>query len=138
MAAIRSGDTKPELQIRKALHAAGFRFRLHAKNLPGRPDIVLPRYRAVIFVNGCFWHQHDCHLFKWPATRDEFWRAKIGRNVVNDARAIEALRATGWRVATVWECAIKGRARLDPVAATQRLASWIRSNEGTITIRGSQ
>lgn len=136
MAAIRGSHTKPELEVRKALHAAGFRYRLHAKDLPGKPDLVLPRYRAVIFVNGCFWHKHDCHLFKWPATREEFWRAKIGRNVENDARAFDALRAAGWRVAVVWECALKGRTRLEPSSAMQRLAGWIRSDEGTITIRG--
>jgi DNA mismatch endonuclease (patch repair protein) len=136
MAAIRSSHTKPELQIRKALHGAGFRYRLHAKELPGRPDLVLARYRSAIFINGCFWHQHDCHLFKWPATREEFWREKIGRNVENDARALLALQEAGWRVGTVWECAIKGRTRLDPVAAMQRLASWIESDEKTITIRG--
>lgn len=136
MAAIRGSHTKPELQIRKALHAAGYRYRLHVKNLPGKPDLVLPHYKAAIFVNGCFWHQHDCHLFKWPATREEFWREKIGRNVTNDARSLQALLDAGWRVATVWECALKGKTRLDPAPAMQRLASWIESDEKTITIRG--
>ena len=136
MAAIKGADTKPELQIRRALHAAGFRYRLHVQVLPGKPDLVLPRFRAVIFVNGCFWHQHDCHLFKWPATREEFWRAKIGRNVENDARAIAALEASGWRIATVWECALKGKTRLEFPAAMQRLIAWIESNETAITIRG--
>jgi DNA mismatch endonuclease (patch repair protein) len=137
MAAIKGSHTKPELQIRKALHAAGFRYRLHAKDLPGKPDLVLPRYRAAIFVHGCFWHQHDCHLFKWPTTREDFWRAKIGRNVENDARAVESLRAAGWRVAIIWECALKGRTRLDESSAMQRLASWIRSQEEILTIRGA-
>lgn len=136
MAAIKGTDTKPELQIRRALHAAGFRYRLHVQGLPGKPDLVLPRFRAVIFVNGCFWHQHDCHLFKWPATREEFWRAKIGRNVENDAQAIAALEASGWRIATVWECALKGKTRLEFPAAMQRLIAWIESNETAITIRG--
>lgn len=136
MAAIRGSHTKPELQIRKALHAAGFRYRLHAKDLPGKPDLVLARYKAAIFVNGCFWHQHDCHLFKWPGTREEFWREKIGRNVANDARSLQALLDAGWRVATVWECALKGKTRLDPAPAMQCLASWIKSDEKTITIRG--
>lgn len=136
MAAIRGSHTKPELQIRKALHAAGFRYRLHAKDLPGKPDLVLPRYKAAIFVNGCFWHHHDCHLFKWPGTREEFWREKIGRNVANDARSLQELLDAGWRVATVWECALKGRTKLDPARAMQRLASWIKSDEKTITIRG--
>jgi len=137
MAAIKGSHTKPELKIRRALHAAGFRYRLHAKDLPGKPDLVLPRYRAAIFVHGCFWHQHDCHLFKWPATREDFWRTKIGRNVENDARAVESLRAAGWRVAITWECALKGRTRLDESSVMQRLASWIRSQEEILTIRGT-
>lgn len=136
MAAIKSGNTKPELLVRRALHGMGLRFRLHANNMPGKPDLVFMRYRAVIFVNGCFWHRHDCHLFKWPATRGEFWRTKIGRNVENDARAVEALLQLGWRVGTVWECALKGRTRLDQTEAMHRLAAWVRSNEKTITIRG--
>lgn len=135
MAAIKGGHTKPEMQVRKALHAAGFRYRLHVNELPGKPDLVLPRYRVAIFVNGCFWHQHDCHLFKWPATREEFWREKIGRNVANDARSLQSLLDKGWRVATIWECGLKGRRKLDPVTAMQRLASWIRSDTKTITIR---
>lgn len=137
MSAIRGSDTKPEMQVRKALHAAGFRYRLHVKDLPGKPDLVLPRHRVAIFVNGCFWHQHDCHLFRWPATREAFWRDKIGRNVANDARAQAALDEAGWRVATMWECALKGRTKLNGGAAMQQLATWIVSGEKTITIRGS-
>lgn len=136
MAAIRGSHTKPEQLIRKALHAAGLRYRLHAKDLPGKPDLVFPRWRAVVFVNGCFWHQHDCHLFKWPATRKDFWREKIGRNVVNDEKAVSALLAAGWRVAIVWECALKGRTRLAFAEAMQRLAGWIQSDEAMLTIRG--
>lgn len=136
MAAIRSINTKPEVQIRKAMHAAGLRYRLHVRSLPGKPDLVFPRWRAAVFINGCFWHQHDCHLFKWPATREEFWRTKIGRNVENDARAVKALQDAGWRVATIWECAVKGRTRLNPSEAMQRLANWIRSEEKSILIQG--
>jgi len=136
MAAIRGSHTKPELLIRKALHAAGLRYRLHVKDLPGKPDLVFPRHRAVVFVHGCFWHQHDCHLFKWPATRQDFWREKIGRNVINDERAVQALLGMGWRVATIWECALKGRTRPDFDEAMQQLAGWIESDEQTITIRG--
>ena len=80
MSGIRGKNTRPELLIRKGLHARGFRFRLHDKRLPGKPDLVLPKYSAVIFVHGCFWHGHDCHLFKWPQSRREFWRKKITRN----------------------------------------------------------
>jgi len=138
MAAIKSGNTKPELAIRRALHAAGLRYRLHAKDLPGKPDLVFPVHRAVIFVNGCFWHGHDCYLFKWPATRKDFWRTKIERNVENDARAIGALQQSGWRVGIVWECALKGKARLDMVDSMQLLADWIRSDDLAITIRGGR
>ena len=136
MAAVKGRDTWPELLIRKALHAAGLRYRLHAKQLPGKPDLVFPRYKAVIFVHGCFWHRHDCHLFRWPATREAFWREKIGRNVVNDERAVQILLETGWRVATIWECALKGRTRPDFGEAMQRLAAWIQTGEQTMTIRG--
>jgi len=136
MAAIKGSHTKPELLIRRALHAAGLRYRLHSKDLPGKPDLVFPRHRAVVFVHGCFWHQHDCHLFRWPATRTDFWREKIGRNVVNDERAARSLLENGWRVAHVWECALKGRTRLNFADAMQRLVTWIGSDEQTITIRG--
>ncbi len=136
MAAIKGSHTKPELAIRRALHAAGLRYRLHAKELPGKPDLVFPRYKAVLFVNGCFWHRHDCHLFKWPASREDFWREKIGRNVANDERAIASLKEEGWRVGVIWECALKGRTRLDQPETMQRLASWIKSEEQAITIRG--
>ena len=136
MAAIRSRDTKPEMIVRKALHAAGLRFRLHIRNMPGKPDLVLARHRAVIFVNGCFWHHHDCHLFKWPATRAEFWQAKISRNVANDVRAISQLKKDGWRVGVIWECALKGRTRLDATEAMQEVTDWIKSSKETLSIRG--
>jgi DNA mismatch endonuclease (patch repair protein) len=136
MAAIKDANTKPELLVRKALHAAGFRYRLHVRGLPGQPDLVLPRFRAAIFVNGCFWHRHECHLFKWPATRADFWKAKLDRNVDNDRRVAEALLDAGWRVAVVWECALKGRTRLDASDAMKRLAGWIMSEDKRFTIRG--
>ncbi len=137
MAAIKAVNTRPELQIRRAMHASGLRFRLHVRDLPGKPDLVFPRHHAVVFVNGCFWHHHDCHLFRWPATREEFWRAKIDRNVVNDARAELTLLENGWRVATVWECALKGRTRPDFPAAMLGLATWIKGGEKTMTLRGN-
>ncbi|GJH36728.1 DNA mismatch endonuclease Vsr [Paraburkholderia hospita] len=124
MSGIRGRNTKPEILIRSQLHRRGFRFRLDARDLAGRPDIVLPRYRAVIFVHGCFWHGHDCHLFKWPQTRPEFWRDKIGRNRANDAKAQAALLEAGWRVATVWECALRGANR-DIDGVLQRLIDWL-------------
>jgi len=136
MSGIRGKNTKPELLIRKALHARGFRYRLHC-DLPGKPDICLPKHRAVIFVHGCFWHGHDCHLFKWPSTRPEFWRAKIGRNCEVDRVADERLAATGWRVATIWECALKGKSRLTLDDVMERCADWLISGRERLTIRGS-
>jgi len=111
MSRIRSRDTKPEMALRRGLHRRSFRFRLHCRNLPGRPDLVFPRYRSVIQVNGCFWHGHDCPLFKLPATRSEFWSAKIASNRERDTRALRDLAAAGWRVLVVWECALKGTGR---------------------------
>ena len=118
MAAIRSRDTTPELAVRKTLHAEGFRYRLHSKRLPGKPDIVLPRYRAVVFVHGCFWHHHGCANSVWPKTRREFWRTKIGGNIARDLRNAKALNAQGWRVLVVWECDIRaGRSLSRTIAA---------------------
>lgn len=137
MSGIRSKHTKPELLVRSLLHRQGFRFRLHAKDLPGKPDIVLPRYRAVVLVNGCFWHGHDCALFKWPGTRVDWWRNKIERNRHNDSRSQEALHAAGWRVAVVWECALKGREHIPNETVGDRLTAWLRSSDAQeLVIRG--
>ena len=111
MSHIKGRDTKPEMIIRRGLHARGLRFRLHCKELPGRPDLVFPKHRAVIFVHGCFWHAHDCALFKWPQTRKEFWSRKITKNQERDRIALSLLKDQGWRVLTVWECALKGPRR---------------------------
>ena len=108
MSGIGSKDTKPELLVRRGLHALGYRYRLHDRRLPGRPDLVFPKRRAVIFVNGCFWHGHDCSLFRWPSTRADFWRDKIGANIDRDRRNREALIGAGWRVLDIWECTIRG------------------------------
>lgn len=111
MARIRSKDTRPELRVRHFLWASGFRYRLHGKLLPGKPDIVLKRYRTVIFVHGCFWHGHaDCPQFRLPSTRRAFWEAKINRNRERDAQALAKLRQLGWNVIVVWECEIAGNA----------------------------
>jgi DNA mismatch endonuclease (patch repair protein) len=136
MAGIRGKNTKPELLIRKALHRRGFRYRLHCKELPGNPDLCLPKYKAVIFVHGCFWHGHDCHLFKWPKTRPEFWVTKITRNKQVDVKAIRALASMEWRTAVVWECALKGRGRLQLNAVADNLAKWLKSKETDFTIKG--
>lgn len=138
MAGIRGKDTKPELLIRSALHRAGFRFRLHQTSLPGKPDLVLPRYRAAIFVHGCFWHGHDCHLFRWPATREEFWREKIGRNIARDSQQMADLAGAGWRVAVVMECALKGRTRLSFPDIVETLGLWLKSDEKVLEIQGDE
>ncbi len=135
MSGIRGKDTKPEMLIRRALHARGFRYRLHCKDLPGKPDLCLPKYRAVIFVHGCFWHGHDCHLFKWPKTRPEFWREKIGRNAANDATSLLVLRERGWRTGIVWECALKGRLQLPIAQLSDQLAQWMVSAEPTLELQ---
>ena len=138
MAGIRGKDTKPELAIRSALHSLGFRFRLHRKDLPGRPDLVFPKHKAVIFVHGCFWHGHGCHLFKWPGTRSEFWREKISSNVRRDHWHFSALTDSGWRVATIWECALKGRTRLPPKEIAQRCAAWLNSDVAEMRLDGNE
>lgn len=108
MAAVRSRDTKPEKFVRSLIHRLGYRFRLHRKDLPGRPDIVLPRHRAVVFVHGCFWHAHRCNAGdRLPATNTTFWRNKRNENVIRDRSAIGRLRRLGWRILVVWECEIK-------------------------------
>ncbi|WP_308719825.1 very short patch repair endonuclease [Komagataeibacter xylinus] len=111
MSRIRGRDTGPEMRLRSLLHRVGFRFRLHAKELPGKPDIVLPKYHTVIFVHGCFWHRHEgCRNATKPATRTEFWQAKFDGNVARDKRNKAALEAAGWTVITVWECELKANA----------------------------
>ena len=112
MSRIRGRHTKPELILRRGLHARGVRFRLHRKELPGRPDIVFPKYRAVLLVHGCFWHGHGCQMFRWPETHADFWQEKIRKNQERDFLNIQALQEKGWRVLTVWECAIRGPGRM--------------------------
>ena len=126
MSGIRGKNTKPELMIRKALHARGFRYRLHCK-LPGKPDLCFPKYRAVIFVHGCFWHAHQgCKYAKTPSTRTEFWTAKLQGNIERDRRATDKLAEMGWRVLNVWECSTR-----DPEAVaglSEALQRWIDSD----------
>jgi DNA mismatch endonuclease (patch repair protein) len=138
MAGIRGKNTRPELVLRRALHKRGFRYRLHVASLPGKPDMVFPRQHAVIQVNGCFWHCHECHLFKWPSSRVEFWRTKILRTREKDAEAsIELVRA-GWRVLTVWECAFKGPTRRKEEDVISDVATWLVCGRGNKTLQGSQ
>lgn len=136
MAGIRGKNTRPEMILRRGLHGRGFRFRLHDKRLPGSPDLVFPGRRAVIFVHGCFWHGHDCHLFRLPGTRKEFWRAKIEGNVIRDAAAEDALVTAGWRVLTIWECALKGRERMPVETMLDRVTAWLVHGPGQEIIVG--
>lgn len=107
MSHIRSKNSKPEELVRKYLFSKGFRYRKNVKTLPGCPDIVLPKYKTLIFVNGCFWHKHDCPRFVWPSTNEEYWRPKIMGNVERDKRNLAELQQLGWTVLTVWECELK-------------------------------
>lgn len=126
MSGIRGKDTKPELMIRRALHSKGFRYLLHSSNLPGKPDMVFPKYRAVIFVHGCFWHVHGCKYFKLPASRTEFWREKLLKNRRRDELALETIQALGWRVLVVWECSTRGGRTVDAGnALAETVAHWI-------------
>lgn len=125
MAKIRSSDTKPEIALRRGLHRLGLRFRLGGAGLPGRPDIVLPRYKAVVFVHGCFWHRHHaCKVASTPKSNTDFWLAKFDRNVIRDQEAVEALESLGWRVFIAWECELATSAKL--ALTSDRLASSIR------------
>ena len=124
MSGIRGKDTRPEMLVRRALFAAGFRFRLHRADLPGSPDIVLPGRRVAVFVHGCFWHMHaGCRFAKLPSTRPGFWKVKLEGNVARDRRAVEALVGSGWRVLVIWECATRGKGALGPLG--EALAEWI-------------
>ena len=127
MAAIKGRDTRPEMLVRKVLHQAGFRYRLHVASLPGKPDLVFPRYKAVIFVQGCFWHQHQCAMFHWPKTRTDWWRQKIIANRKHDETVQDKLRELGWRVMLVWECALKGKNKMPPDQLIADISNWLRS-----------
>lgn len=136
MSGIRGKNTKPELLIRKLLHGKGFRYRLHDRKLPGKPDIVLPRFRAAILIHGCFWHGHDCHLFKWPSSNEIFWKEKLTKNKSVDEHSCQQLHDSGWRVLTIWECALKGKTKKHPDAICLKIIEWLKSTEDTGTIKG--
>lgn len=125
MSRIRGRDTKPEMTIRRGLHARGLRYRLHDKSLPGRPDLVFPRFRVAVFVHGCFWHAHECGLFRLPATRQEFWQKKLGGNVARDRVAVETLTSLGWRVLVIWECTLRGTRRMNVDEVVESAARYI-------------
>lgn len=133
MSSIRGKNTKPEILVRSELHRLGFRFRIHDKNLPGSPDIVLKKYQAVIFIHGCFWHRHQCRNFKWPSSNPEFWRKKINKNWENDMRAIEQLSDLNWRVCIVWECALSG-GKIQVSKVIGQITDWLNGREKLIDI----
>lgn len=129
MSRIRGKDTKPEMVLRRGLHRRGFRFRLHCRDLPGCPDLVFPRFGAVIFVHGCFWHGHDCPMFKLPATRTGFWKTKIAGNRVRDAHVLQTLSEEGWRTRIIWECTFRGPTRQPVDRVLDCIATWLREGQ---------
>ena len=138
MAGIKGKNTRPELLVRRGLHARGFRFRLHVREVPGNPDLVLRKYNAVIFVHGCFWHGHGCHLFRLPSTRPEFWEAKIRRNRQRDQEVRSQLSEDGWRRLVIWECALKGKTRPDFDTLIHSVARWLRGPRPEGDLAGGQ
>jgi len=137
MAKIGSKDTYPEMIIRRGLHARGIRFRLHRKDLPGRPDLVLPKFQTAIFIHGCFWHAHEnCRYFRLPKTRAEFWTEKLSMNKVRDKRNINTLRGSGWRILIIWEC---GTRRISVAPLINQVVGWLQGNDvlGEIPLSGA-
>ncbi|WP_159806754.1 very short patch repair endonuclease [Litoreibacter roseus] len=133
MAGIKGKDTKPELVLRRALHARGFRYRLHSKNVPGRPDLMFPKHHAIVFVHGCFWHRHKgCRYTSTPSTRPEFWKAKFDANVARDRDVQDKLLDSGWRVATVWECTLRTPEKINET--TDLLSEWLPGGESEVII----
>ena len=138
MSGIRGKNTKPERQIARMLHASGLRYRLHRKDLPAKPDLVFPKYRAAVLVHGCFWHGHDCHLFRLPSTRPDFWQTKIEANRKRDAATERALVELGWRLGIVWECAMKGKSAQPAGEFLCQCAEWLGSSLPRLEVRGRQ
>ncbi len=136
MSGIKGKDTRGELAIRKGLHKLGFRYQLHRKDLPGKPDLVFPKYNAVIFVNGCFWHAHNCHLFKWPSSRPEFWQEKISNNKIRDTNNLNKYIDIGWKVLTIWECSLKGKTRRNLNEVINTAANWLLYDSQNAEIEG--
>lgn len=135
MSRIRSTNSKPEEIVRKYLFSQGFRYRKNDKRYPGKPDIILPKYKTAIFVNGCFWHKHDCGRFVWPSSNEDYWRAKIQRNIERDINNASKLRDAGWNVIVVWECELKkaaAEARLSRLVAEIRgIPQWVNPERGS-------
>ena len=132
MAGIRGKNTKPEKVIRSALHSAGFRYRIHVSDLPGKPDLVFPKYKAVVLVHGCFWHRHPgCWWSTNPSSNVGFWEAKFDQNVLRDSKNIDELRKLGWRVAVVWECAMR---LTEPEAAALSIGNWLKGHRNLLRL----
>lgn len=125
MSRIKGKNTKPEMLIRRGLHARGLRYRLHERSLPGRPDLVFRKYNAAVFINGCFWHAHGCVMSKLPTTRQDFWQAKLSANAARDRKAVDELQSSGWRVLIIWECAVRGPLRWTEEALLDRVVNFI-------------
>ncbi len=136
MSGIKGKNTKPEIAIRKELHKRGFRYRIHVKSLIGKPDLVFPKHKAVIFINGCFWHGHaDCRLFKLPSSRTEFWKIKINRNRELDLNAVNKLHSDGWRIGVIWECCMRGKRKRTQDYIFSRTTAWLLSDKPYFQIR---
>jgi len=133
MSKIKGKNTKPEILVRKWLWRKGFRYRLHKKELPGKPDIVLSKYNAVLFVHGCFWHRHGCHLTATPETRKDFWLSKLNGNVEREKRNFEKLLDKGWRIGVIWECILKGKTQF-PEEFGNQLIDWLYSDLPQISL----
>ena len=132
MACVKGKDTIQEVEIRKRLFALGFRYRLHVKKLSGTPDIVLPKYKAVIFIHGCFWHVHDCHLFRWPKSKKAFWKKKLSGNKKRDIKNIESLKKLGWRILVIWECSFRGTGKNhdhEIARVVRQVSKWLTSRQ---------
>jgi DNA mismatch endonuclease, patch repair protein len=139
MSRIKSKNTRPELEIRKLLFKRGFRYSLHKKDLPGKPDLVLPKYNAIIFINGCFWHYHDCRLFKMPETRRSWWKEKLTKNKERDRRNLSQLLCSGWRVMIIWECSFRKTKKIEPdkiIRVSDSISEWLIGNRSFNEIKG--
>lgn len=131
MSGIRAKNTRPELFVRKGLHALGFRYRLHAKDIPGKPDVVFPTYGALVVVHGCYWHGHDCRYFKWPKSNESFWKEKISSNRKRDRLNLKMQEQLGWRILIVWECAIRRGLVEQDFDFVDMVARWLTEYTGT-------
>ena len=136
MAAIKGKNTKPEIKIADALRKRKIKFKTHLKDLPGNPDFVLKDFGAVIFVQGCFWHEHHCHMFKWPLSRTEFWKEKIHKNFLRDKRNERLLKQEGWWILKIWECTLNGKKKMDFDVLMDKVENWVRYEKCNKSISG--